>query len=44
MFYNIVIFFVAYMEGSRSALEAFTGLFSVCIVIDKNSFDHIKLE
>lgn len=36
MFYNRVIFFAAYIEGSRGALEAFTGLFSVSVVIDKN--------
>ena len=31
MSYNIVIFFAAYMEGSRNALEAFTGfIFRIC--------------
>ena len=44
MFYNIVIFFAAYREGSRGTLAAFTGLFSVFVVIDKNLFDNIKLE
>ena len=44
MFYNRVIFFAAYREGSRNALETFTGLFSVFIVIYKNLFDNIKLE
>ena len=44
MFYNRVIFFAAYREGSRGALAAFTGLFSVFVVIDKNLFDNIKLE
>lgn len=44
MFYNIVIFFAAYKEGSRGTLEAFTGLFSVFVVIDKNLFDNIKLK
>lgn len=44
MFYNRVIFFAAYKEGSTGTLEAFTGLFSVFVVIDKNLFDNIKLE
>ncbi len=44
MFYNRVIFFAAYKEGPRGTLEAFTGLFSVFVVIDKNLFDNIKLE
>lgn len=44
MFYNRVIFFAAYKEDPRNALEAFTVLFSVFVVIDKNLFDNIKLE
>lgn len=31
MFYNRVIFFATYIEGSRGALEAFTGfIFRIC--------------
>ncbi len=44
MFYNRVIFFAVYREGSRGTLEAFTGLFPVFVVIDKNLFDNIKLK
>lgn len=44
MFYNRVIFFAAYIEGSRGTPEAFTVLFSVFVVIDKNLFDNIKLK
>ena len=44
MFYNRVIFFAAYKEGPRGTLEAFTGLFSVFVVIDKNLFDNVELK
>lgn len=44
MFYNRVIFFAANKEGSRGTLEAFTGLFSVFVVIDKNLFDNVELK
>ena len=44
MFYNIVIFFAAYREGSRGTLAAFTGLFSVLVEVYKNLFDNSKLK
>ena len=44
MSYNRVIFFASYREGSRGTLAAFTGLFSVFVVIDKNLFDNVELK